>query len=359
MTIMLMGDAGSVHIHRQVAGLQNSGHIVHVLSFRNGAGGDVKVNVLPTYGLWKLGYFLNIARIRRMIEVIRPDIIHSHHITSYGAIGALARARPLVISAWGTDLLINPKRSLLKRITTVMALKRADIIIAEAEHVRVRAIELGADPRKCRVLSLGSRLSIFKYIPDRKGEARPYHLVSTRNLSAVYDVGTFVKALAILNRRFTGFSVTIAGDGPLRAELEGLCDAMFLRGKVTFIGRVSEQAIANLLASADIFVTTSLSDGENISLNEAMACGCFPVASDIPANAVIEDGRNGILFAPGDPRSLAEALKRAIDIKAAWPEIIARNRDWVERNCDITICQKKLEGIYMEAIASRHVQRDI
>ena len=67
------------------------------------------------------------------------------------------------------------------------------------------------------------------------------------------------------------------------------------------------------LAACDVFCTLSYSDGNNISLNEAMACGCFPIASRIPANEEwIIDGENGFLVPVDDPQAVADAICRAL-----------------------------------------------
>lgn len=64
--------------------------------------------------------------------------------------------------------------------------------------------------------------------------------------------------------------------------------------RAEFRGHIVQHQMRVLLGDADVFVSTSLSDGNNVSLNEAMACGAFPVVTDIPANrAWIAHGRMG------------------------------------------------------------------
>jgi glycosyltransferase involved in cell wall biosynthesis len=83
--------------------------------------------------------------------------------------------------------------------------------------------------------------------------------------------------------------------------------------QVSFLGRQRPAEIAGHLSAADIFVSTSLSDGNNISLNEAMACGAFPVVTDIPANREwINHGENGFLTDAKDPAALTAYLNRAL-----------------------------------------------
>jgi glycosyltransferase involved in cell wall biosynthesis len=85
-----------------------------------------------------------------------------------------------------------------------------------------------------------------------------------------------------------------------------------LAGRVTFLGSVPLAAVAAQLRDADVFVTTSRSDGANISLWEALAAGCFPVVTDIPATRQWhEAGAVGLAVPLDDPAALAEAVIKA------------------------------------------------
>ncbi|HOK11982.1 MAG TPA: glycosyltransferase, partial [Ottowia sp.] len=59
--------------------------------------------------LWRVG------EARRALARLRPDIVHAHYVTSYGYLAARAGMQPLVLTAWGTDLLVTPRESALKR----------------------------------------------------------------------------------------------------------------------------------------------------------------------------------------------------------------------------------------------------
>jgi glycosyltransferase involved in cell wall biosynthesis len=352
--ILLIANAASVHTQRTARNLREGGWEVHIASFEHSEIAGVLVHHIPTLGLGKIGYFLGIWVLRRLKRRIKPTMFHAHHITSNGYISAIAGVRPLVITAWGSDILVTPHDSMLKRSFVQHALKGADAIVVEAEHVREKALALGAVSSRTHVVSFGVNLSAFRFRRAR-GEAADFvRIISTRNHLPVYDVSTFIKALSIFAMNFSEFEATIAGDGPMRSELEDLTKKLGLDDRVAFVGRVTEEHLGALLAESDIFVTTSLSDGENISLNEAMACGCFPIASAIPANSVIEDGANGLLFAPSVPESLSEALMRAIRIRATWPTIVANNRMKIEMSSNSKDWLGRMEAIYCEAGKREH-----
>jgi glycosyltransferase involved in cell wall biosynthesis len=84
---------------------------------------------------------------------------------------------------------------------------------------------------------------------------------------------------------------------------------MGFAGRVSFLGSLPLPEVAARLRDADIFITTSRSDGANLSLLEAMAAGCFPVVTDIPATRQwLEAGAEGIAVPLDDAVALAAAI---------------------------------------------------
>jgi glycosyltransferase involved in cell wall biosynthesis len=92
-------------------------------------------------------------------------------------------------------------------------------------------------------------------------------------------------------------------------EIKNLVDQKGLKQFVTFYGEVPQTKIAEVLNQSHLFISVSLSDGNNISLNEAMACGAFCIATDIPANTQwIKDGVNGFLVKINDVNGLSDKI---------------------------------------------------
>jgi glycosyltransferase involved in cell wall biosynthesis len=114
----------------------------------------------------------------------------------------------------------------------------------------------------------------------------------------------------------------VAGDGPLRAELEAEATAAGLGDRLLFLGYRSD--IPELLASFDIYVLPSLSEGLPLALLEALSLGKFIVCTSVGGNPeVVEDGVHGFLVPPSDSTGLADALVKAVSD----PALRARARD--------------------------------
>ena len=127
----------------------------------------------------------------------------------------------------------------------------------------------------------------------------------------------------------------LIGRGSLRRHLERLARNLDVYSHIRWLGQLDQPSLAKWLGQSRVFVSTSRSDGNNISLNEAMACGCFPVASDISANREwIAGGRNGVLVPPGRfdlvAAGIVEGLssRRRSDVAAANWEIVRDRGDW-------------------------------
>jgi glycosyltransferase involved in cell wall biosynthesis len=105
--------------------------------------------------------------------------------------------------------------------------------------------------------------------------------------------------------------LTLVGDGECRDGLETLVDKLELRDKVTFAGSVSD--VGPALLEADVFVSTSLSEGMSNALLEAMSFGVMPLVSRVSGVAeIVEEGRSGLLFPPGDLAAFTAKLSSAI-----------------------------------------------
>jgi glycosyltransferase involved in cell wall biosynthesis len=131
----------------------------------------------------------------------------------------------------------------------------------------------------------------------------------------IKDYGTLLKAAAELLERGVNLHLLLVGKGP---ELESLQrqGIALLRDRVSFVG--ASDRVPEFLNAMDIFVLPSFGEGMSNTLLEALACGLPLLATRVGGNPeVIEDGRSGWLFSPGDVGDLS----RRLEAMAAKPEI--------------------------------------
>lgn len=347
MKILYVSDARSIHTRRWAEYFRDRGADVHVASFRSGDIRGVKIHILPTFGMGKVGYFFALFALRALYTRLRPDVVHAQYVTSYGFLAALAGLQPLIVTAWGTDVLISPKESRLMRFFARYAVRHASAVTTVAEHMNTSVVDLGVPATQVAAIPFGVDTQFFVPKPHSALLNTPLRLICTRNFGPIYDVQTLLRALALVFTRGYHLDVDLVGEGPLRQSLVVLANELGIESQVCFHGHVDHSTLAGLLASADIFVSPALSDGNNVSLNEAMACGCFPVATDIPANTQwIQDGKNGYLYPPGDVGRLATAIEMAIKDSSLRSAARDKNRTIVETRADWRVCVKQMESVY-------------
>lgn len=106
----------------------------------------------------------------------------------------------------------------------------------------------------------------------------------------------------------------VYGDGPLRDELLAYAKQLGLDGEQIFIGAFNQQELPDIMDKTDIFVMSSVLEGQPLALVEAMAYGC-PIVSTAVGGIpeLIKDGMNGLLCGPADPKCLAQKIVTLIE----------------------------------------------
>ena len=139
------------------------------------------------------------------------------------------------------------------------------------------------------------------------------HLIVTRNLEPIYDIGSALRAFEQVRRRFPGARLTVAGTGPDLAMLEELARQLGVAQAVHFAGRIANENIAALYAQADLVLNPSTADNMPISILESLASGVPVVSTDaggIPD--LVQHERSALLVPVGDAPALADAALRVL-----------------------------------------------
>ncbi|WP_284615885.1 glycosyltransferase family 4 protein [Aquabacterium humicola] len=150
-------------------------------------------------------------------------------------------------------------------------------------------------------------LTRFAPAPRRDPGDAP-HLIVTRNLEPIYDIGTALRAFAIVRRTLRNATLTVAGSGPDLAALRRQAASLGIAGAVRFSGRIDNAQIGALYASADCVLNPSTVDNMPISILEAFASGVPTVSTDaggIPD--LLTHGVDGLLVPIGDAEAMANA----------------------------------------------------
>lgn len=274
------------------------------------------------------------AGLRRVLDEIRPDVFHAHYAVEHGFYGAFPGYHPYVISAWGSDLLVESRKPVGRRIAA-WALSRADLLTGNDASLVARAVELGVAPEKTAVVHLGIEREFLdagaESVNLRDEAASPPTIISDRALEPLYNIAAVLRAFAIVSPEVPDARLVVAGEGSGSGALLDLARALNLSNQVSFVGHLGQEELARTLAGAQVFVSNPSSDSMALSNLEAMAAGAFPVVSDLPSiDGWITDGVTGLRVPAGDHVALAVAIRRALNDAALRHEAATQNRQLVE-----------------------------
>jgi len=324
MKICYIADASSVHTQRWVNYFADRGDETHLISSRDGEGYVSSVHFhrlttlqpqLPVLSKY-LDFLVQMIQVRKLVRMIQPDILHAHHIAVNGYLGVVSGFHPLIFTAWGSDILIHPRKNRVWRMLTRYALKKADSITCDADHIVEAIIKLGANPEKIHLIYFGTDIQKFRPQPRNNGLRETLGLgdspvvISLRNLIPIYNVESLINAMPLVLKEIPEAKFIIAGDGKQRVYLEGLAKSLGASESARFVGGISNDKLPEYLTSADIYVSTSLSDaGLAASTAEAMACGLPVIVTDFGDNRKwVEDEVNGFIVPLHDPAALASRI---------------------------------------------------
>jgi glycosyltransferase involved in cell wall biosynthesis len=335
MRIVFLADAKSYHTPRWVNYFVDAGHqcflislgvnrLVHALDQRFETKAEeffFATKTLPNF----LKYPLSWRKIKSIVDGIKPDLVNAHFVPSYGFIGALVKFHPLVISTWGSDVLISPGKSWLHKLRAEYILKKADLITTDAMVTAEAVYNLGVEREKVAVSPMG----VEKHLIARQDkQKKPYILIlSNRRLEPLYDVATLLKAIPlVMGKAKKDVKFVILGEGSRKSQLIHLTRELKIEDYLEFKGVVSRGKLIQYYRDSDIYISTSKSDSTSVSLLEAMNFGAIPIVTDIPGNREwIEDQENGFLFPTSDHKALAEKIIYTINEFAHWQAFREKN----------------------------------
>jgi len=132
--------------------------------------------------------------------------------------------------------------------------------------------------------------------------------------------------------------LVVANTGSLAGALAQQVQRLGLTESVSFVGRLDAATQADCYARARWFLSLPDSDSVAVSVLEAMAHGCVPLLSDLPANhELVRDGENGLIVP-------AHGLLSAADLAAVLPragQMASQNRQWVQQHALFAPCVER------------------
>lgn len=327
MRILYFSRDYTPHDHRFLTALAESDHQAFYLRLQNSnrqlesrpvpekveqipwKGGEVNLQNTPRL-LWDF---------KQILRRVKPDLIHAGPIQTCALLTALSGFQPLVSMSWGSDLMKDADQSASMRWATRTALNHSRLLLADCGVVQQKAKTFGFPQEKMVIFPWGVDLQHFRPAPAadwraRRGWEDAFILISVRSWEPLYGVEALAQAFVTAAAQIPTLRLILLGTGSQAPLIRRILEQGGMTERVFFGGQVGQADLPAFYNAADLYISTSHSDGSSVSLMEALACGKPVLVSDIPANQEwITPGQEGWWFSDGSVAELTAGILQAVE----------------------------------------------
>lgn len=370
MRICIMSGWPSVHTQYWLEALSSRGHEVHLLlppytASPNGVPSNVKLHSF-SWGrrLKGAGLLMMAPELRHKLRQIAPDVFHVHSVFAvrdarlFSLVAAMCTFHPLVLTAWGSDLLEIPKTSRANKLIVQRALRCADVITADSQSLLDAAHRLGASRDRLHEIQFGVDTELFTPQIDTSALRETLNLgtgpvvYSPRAFMPIYNQLSIVEALPGVLKEYPDcqfiFKCRADYHSPqYESQVRQRIKELRIEQAVRIVREVPYQQMPLLYALADVVVSVPDLDGTPRSVLEAMACGAYPVVSDVAAlREWIKPRENGLFVQSITAEHIAGAVLEALSSKERRETAGTQNRRIVESRASNKHWVAKMESLY-------------
>jgi glycosyltransferase involved in cell wall biosynthesis len=263
-------------------------------------------------------FFLLMRSLYLAFQRSVPDVVHCHNATAaiFAALPArLAGVKTVIVTRHG---LVKPPYQWRRELKFALASRWCDWIVGVCEGTRtnLRAAPFAARDKIIHIYN-GAWPADDRAVPRPKNG---FTLLYVGRLAPLKDHATLLRAVALTRSHHPEVQLWIVGDGPRETGLRKLTDELGLNECVTFFGEQAD--VSPFMLAADLFVSSSVTEGLPVSLLEAMSVGLPAVVTDVGGMGEVASLSGAVTLVPSsDPEGMARALCGAIARRQELPEI--------------------------------------
>ncbi len=316
----------------------------------------------------RFGVARRFYRIRKLIHKIKPDIVHAHHGHGPGWIGAIANYHPLILHAFGSDVL--PEQGgvdkLRHKLLTKLALRRSDKIIVTGKHMIDSIVKVfNISSSKIIWLPRGVDLNLFKpegfsHYKKEIGLTNEFPIVFSPRylLDSVYNIDIIFESIRLVKEKYDNVLLLqlINDEQYNSSKAKSILDTIKksnLQKNIKLISMVNNIEMATLYNISDMCVSVPSSDGFPVTILEASGCGTPFIVSDLPyVREYIEHSVNGLIVPVRDTKALTNAIITLADDSKLREMFSLANVEKV-KEYDVNNCMQALLDIYYKEIRTK------
>jgi len=363
MRIALLSGASAIHTIRWANGLNAAGHEVHVISQHEPCDpldDGVVLHQFPFRGA--LGYFIMIAKVKKLLKEIRPDIVNAHYASGYATTARFAGYRPWLLSVWGSDVYDFPYNSPFHKWLVQTNLMSSDAVASTSLCMAVQTRNLAPELVDIPLTPFGVDVGLYKHIAGVDASNDKALVVGTvKTMAYKYGIDTLIDAFALLVKKMqirhadlaARLVLRLVGDGPALDDYRKQAVRLGVAEKVHFVGRVPHTRVPEELSKLDIYVALSRLDSESfgVAIIEAGAAGRPVVVSDAGGlpEVTVQD-KTGLIVPRENAQAAADAIERLVLNPKLRQQLGQAGREHVEKTYNWAACVEQMVMVYNQVI---------
>jgi len=297
---------------------------------------------IQVFNIQRKAGFIDVKTCLRLIKLLRSEnieLVHSHNQEShfYVAIASqFSGVKRVIHTQHGVEPPYDWKKYLKLRLTGHFI----DRFVGVSQDINNLAIKKRWIP-KTKVTRILNGVNTDQFKPDQdqrritrqqlKIEDNEKVLICVARLSPIKNHKLLITSFSNILKEFSNCKLLIVGGGPEEKNIRESIAHHSLNNNVRMLGE--SRNISQLLQASDCFVLTSISEGINVSLLEAMACGLAPIVTDVGGNnEVIQDHLNGQLVPLGNSEEFSKQVVKLLADPQKRKEISKHAREQVLNN---------------------------
>lgn len=364
----MLSDARSPHTIKWVESLTENGITIHLISFTSfdeknfkhisnltfeSLGISEQIASKEDGSFSKLSYLKHTLKIKKRVKEFRPDILHSHYVSSYGLLGTLVNFHPHITSVWGSDVYLFPRKSIIHRLIIKLILHFVDEVLStskimadEIKNYTTKIVSItpfGIDTRK-----------FHPQIVEPMFPPRTIVFGTIKTLEKIYGLENLIRAFKLCKSRAVDreIKLLIVGRGSQESYLKNLSRELAISDDVIFTGFVNYSEINKYHNLIDIGVYPSINESFGVSVLEACSCEKPVIVTNNPGfNEIVLDGITGIKVAVNDIESLSNAMVKLLFNTDLRKKLASNGRLRVMQFYDLDFSVKKMISIYNKHLA--------
>jgi len=261
----------------------------------------------------------------------------------------LARVPVVIGSQRQTGDLMTPRQFRVQ----MAAFRGCDAVVCNSRAAADCLATAGLSREKLVVIGNALPTGAFKPVPPallRSPNSLRVCMVARMNAHYKNHVG-FLRIAAQVLRWSPNVDFVLVGDGPLRHELEQYATRLGIGNSVVFLGERHD--VPAVLASVDIAVLTSESEGLSNAILEAMAAHLPVVAYNVGGNAELVNDQRGVLVHPNDENEFANSVQRLLANASLRQELGANAVQFAMKNFSLDLTLRQYEDLYESLLRAK------